>query len=437
MPKLACRWIPFLLLVLAAVPLPAQRQGTGDSPTVDPRESSASAPGDRPAIEEPAPTLPNLQPDSRTARAETRGDRQQADVETDPSAEQFTAENAKPDRSPLIAEHDLTPETTEFRDKIRRCLSHHYFHPETTAERSPWGVMHALIGFGVDTQLLAGGRKVNAIAWMCWNGPCYGMRLFTVDQGRLYVRMGPGYQGHEGQFLAMMAQSRVRSDYAMKIDGHDLTIADLVRYEQLTCKSGTELTFKLIGLVHYLDSDATWKNFQGESWNLERLIAEELSQPVIGAACGGTHRMMGFSYAVRKRRERGEPLDGQWQRAKQYVDDYHEYAFKLQNADGSFSTNWFEGRGDAASIDRRLQTTGHMLEWLVYSLPKEQLADPRVVLSVDYLANLMLTNQNYNWEIGPKGHAIRALALFDERVFGGKPGERSTQLAAIRDAARR
>jgi hypothetical protein len=234
-----------------------------------------------------------------------------------------------------------------------------------------------------------------------------------------------------GQFLAMMAQCKVKADYGLKIDGQDFTIRDLIEYEKVTCKANTELTFKLIGLSHYLESNARWKDQHGGDWDIERLIAEELKQPIIGATCGGTHRMMGFTYAVRKREDRGEPLTGQWKRAKTYLDDYHAYTFKLQNDDGSFSTNWFEGRGDSGGIDRRLQTTGHILEWFSYSLPREQLTDPRVIHSVNYLTNLMWQHRTHDWEIGPKGHAIHALAIYDERMFGGKPGQRASQLAAL------
>jgi hypothetical protein len=41
----------------------------------------------------------------------------------------------------------------------------------------------------------------------------------------------------------------------------------------------------------------------------------------------------------------------------------------------------------------------------------------------------MWENRQREWEIGPRGHALRALALYDEYVFGGKPGKRNEQLA--------
>ena len=323
----------------------------------------------------------------------------------------------------------LTPEQIQLREKLRDVLAHYYQQPENVASRSPWGAMHAMIAYGVDTELIAQNRKVNAIGYLCFNGNCNGQTLFWVQNNRLQTKIGPGVQGHAGQFLAMLAQSRVQADYPMRVDNIDFKVADLITHEKHTCQPRTELTFKLIALVHYLKSDDKWKSAGGEDWDIPRLIKEELSQPIIGAACGGTHRLTGFSYAVRKRQQRKEPMVGQWERARKFIEDYHDYTFKLQNPDGSFSTNWFESRGDEGPPSRRLETTGHITEWLAYSLSEEELQDPRMVKSVDYLTNLLLDGRNEKWSIGPLGHGLHALAIYDERLFGGKPGSRSEQLA--------
>jgi hypothetical protein len=347
--------------------------------------------------------------------------------------EPLPLQQAEPEaETPAAPPRELSPELLALRQKLRDVLAYHIERPESAENRSPWGIMHALIAYGVDTEIYAGGRRVNAIGWLCYNGPCRAQQLFYAENGRLQARQGPGVQGHEGQFLAMLAQSKVKADFPIRADGKKYTVLDLIEYEKETCRPDTELTFKLIGLVHYLETDASWKNRWGESWDMPRLIKEELAQPVVGAACGGTHRMMGFSYAVKKREKKGEPLDGQWLRAKKYVDAYHEYTFKLQNEDGSFSTDWFSGPGAWGTIDRRIETTGHILEWMVYSLPEEQLADPRLVKAVNYLATLMRENLTHDWSIGPKGHALHALAIYDERMFQGNPGNRRTELAEHR-----
>ena len=328
-------------------------------------------------------------------------------------------------------EDRLTSDQIALRNRIRQCLAYYFHRPETIHRRSPWGVMHAVVGFGVDTPLNAGDRQVNAVAWLCANSPCYGMRLLHNQSSTPGVRMGPGYQGHGGQFLCILAQSRVKIDYPLVVEGHRMAVADLVRYEQSTCRAETELTFKLIGLSHYLNSDARWQNGHGEDWDIERLLEEELAQPIVGACCGGTHRLTGFSYAVRKRKQSGKPMSGQWSRAQTYLENYHEYTLKLQNSDGSFSTNWFAKRGERGDLNRRLNTTGHTLEWLVFSLPEHQLDDPGVVRAVSYLTDLMWQHRGRDWQIGAKGHAIHALSLYDERRFGGTPGRRAVELAQV------
>ena len=330
------------------------------------------------------------------------------------------------------ADEELSPRLVDLRKRLRECLAHYYFRPENTSSRSPWGAMHAMIAYGVDSQLIADGRRVNAIGYLNYNGVCKGQNLFYISGGKLQARIGPGVQGHPGQYLAMLAQSRVKSDFPIHVDGREFTVADLIEHEQLTCRPNTELTFKLIALVHYLKSDEQWISNDGQKWNIPRLIQEELKQPIVGAACGGTHRMTGFSYAVRKREQRKEPFTGQWLRAKKFVDDYHEYAFRLQNPDASFSTDWFAGRADFGPASRRLETTGHITEWLAFSLSKEQLVEQRMVRSVSYLTDLLMVNRNEKFGIGPLGHGLHALAIYDERVFGGTPGQRQAELAEIR-----
>jgi hypothetical protein len=349
-------------------------------------------------------------------------------ITDEPRAEDKVEEKAE-ESKPLEEKKELTPELKALREKLRDALAHYYQQPENVANRSPWGAMHAMIAYGVDTELIAQNKKVNAIGYLCYNGNCNNQTLFWVQNGKLQTKIGPGVQGHAGQFLAMLAQSRVRTDYPMKVDGYDFHVADLIAHEKHTCQPRTELTFKLIALTHYLKSDDKWKSFDGQDWDIPRLIKEELAQPIIGAACGGTHRLTGFSYAVHKRQKRNEPMTGQWERARKFIEDYHEYTFKLQNPDGSFSTNWFESRGDEGPPSRRLETTGHITEWLAYSLSEQELEDPRMIKSVDYLTNLLLDNRNEKWSIGPLGHGLHALAIYDERVFGGKPGNRADELA--------
>lgn len=299
--------------------------------------------------------------------------------------------------------------------KCDECLSFYLNHPESTSVRSPWAVMHALLAFGPDYELQHGNSRVNAIGWMCHNGTCRTQRIFT-PRGRGFVpNVGGGVQGHEGQFLAILAQSNVPLDYPIQIGANKFKVEDLVRYEMATCKERSELTFKLIGLSYYLDSNKQWRANDGRVWSIQKLIQEELAQPVVGAACGGTHRLMGFSFSVRQRSMQGQPINGQFARAEQFVRNYVDYTWTLQNPDGSFSTSWYEGRGNEPNEERKVQTTGHMLEWLMYTLPDSEINQPRVQKSIDFLLSKIYDKKEHKWPIGPRGHATRAVVLYHAR----------------------
>ncbi len=81
--------------------------------------------------------------------------------------------------------------------------------------------------------------------------------MLNISDGKPYGMISAGLQGHDGQFLSILAQSRVKPDFSMKVGGRDFTVADLIEYEKRSCQSGKELTFKLIALSHYLKSDET------------------------------------------------------------------------------------------------------------------------------------------------------------------------------------
>ena len=61
-----------------------------------------------------------------------------------------------------------------------------------------------------------------------------------------------------------------------------------------------------------------------------------------------------------------------------------------------------------------------MLEWLVFSLPQDELRDPQVVKSVEFIASTLDENPNRDWSVGPLGHALHALAIYNKRAFGSR-----------------
>ncbi len=328
----------------------------------------------------------------------------------------------------------LTSELTALGEKVRKTLATYEPKHLNARDHSCWEVMHGLIAFGPRTEIFRdgpGGQTVNAMGWLCWGARCQGQPLIVLENDHPHALYGVGLEGHGGQYLAMLAQWRVKPSSPMRIGGKDFTVADYIEEEKLTCQAGTELTFKLIAMSHYLPSDAKWTSRFGEEWTIPKLLKAEIEAPVHGAACGGSHRLFAIANAVKERAKRGEPIDGQYARAQKYISDYQRYTLNtLQNPDGSFSTEWFKYPADRTSDpDRKLQTTGHMLEFMVWSLPDDQLRDPKVIKSVNFLTDLLMSNPDRAWSIGPLGHALHSLMIYHERMYN-EPALPSVSLTA-------
>ncbi|MEZ6095823.1 MAG: hypothetical protein R3C03_16600 [Pirellulaceae bacterium] len=302
--------------------------------------------------------------------------------------------------------------------KIAYCRAKYFQKRVDTDTLRPWSIMHGLIGSGRDTEVLSSGMRYNAADYLCANGAGDGMKILQVVNRHLSTREGPGVQGHQGQLLAILGQSGVSADHVVHVDGMQFTLRDLIEYEKRTCRSNTELTFKLIGLSIYLPPEATWRNEQGEAWSMERLIREEASEAITTGACGGTHRLMALSHAVASSIVNGQELQGQWLRADAIVQSNIGRILQLQNPDGSFSTDFLAGRDNDPDMTRRVYTTGHALEWLCFTMPSDQLRSSRITAAVDYLVDALLSAPNHDVDVGPRGHALHALMMYEAKVYG-------------------
>lgn len=318
------------------------------------------------------------------------------------------------------------PENARFaslRRGISRTLATYLRRQLNTRDHTSWEIMHAFLAFGLPARVhLAGpaGEPVSSIGWLNMGGRCRGQSLLEVHDGALMAIRGYGVQGHSSQYLAMLAQCRVSPRSPIVIDSHEFTVKDLIESEKLACQPKTELTFALIAMAHYLPTDATWTARDSGVWTLERLVEEELGQPVNGAPCGGTHRLFGLSYACQRRRQAVGKLGGAYVRADELVRNHQVLTLtRLQNRDGSLSTEWFKRPADREDdIERKVQTTGHMLEWIVASIDQESLYHERVTRCVEFLTRTLASDPGHDWKIGPMSHALHALSIYQERMWG-------------------
>ncbi|NUQ63927.1 MAG: hypothetical protein HUU20_15725 [Pirellulales bacterium] len=248
--------------------------------------------------------------------------------------------------------------------------------------------------------------------------------MLRAGNDGIVPRVGYGLQDQPSQLLAVLGQTAVPETYELRVGQQRGTVVDLVNHEKLTCRSGTDQSLKLVGLACYLRDDESWKNESGEEWSLERLLQEELDRSVALDDSAATNRLLGLTYALRRRARSQRPRDGQYARAEAFLDEFHRHALSLQNSDGSWHPRFFASRGESRDTIESLRSTGHILHWLTISLPDSRLQTAEILRAVNYLDN-QLAGLVARWnttsatprKMDAVAHALGALTTYDQRVF--------------------
>jgi hypothetical protein len=291
-----------------------------------------------------------------------------------------------------------------------------------------WTVFHAILGNGLDCQIRVPSAKntQNAVKYIRDGGQLRGLRFFTDPFG-VDVQIGPQFdgQGHADQFVAEMAQLGLPMDAAFKIDGVVYPFAEFVRHSEMNVKKpfkkgpgGTEFTWTMVAMAQLHGTDYEWTNKDKEKLRFEDLVRHELDESIEAAACGGTHRLFGLTWCLFLRQKEGRPMTGVWQEIPAKLRKYQAIARKDQNSDGSFSTEYFKGPGDAKDLDRRINTTGHILEWLSLWLPQDELRSGWMQEAANALTLLIFEGQGRVLDGGSLYHAAHGLHLYHSRVWG-------------------
>jgi hypothetical protein len=287
-----------------------------------------------------------------------------------------------------------------------------------------WTVFHGILGLGPKATTLRDpktNRQVNAFDYIRTGGELRGLRFIPTRHG-LDVQMGPWSvgQGHQDQFVAEMAQWNTPADTPFVVNGRDYTFRDFIRHAQMHARISDkqELSWAIVVVGQYLGTDLTWTNGRGEKLHYTDLIRYELDADVENAACGGTHRLFGLTWAYHLHRERGLSPTGIWEEIPAKEAKYRERARRYQNADGSFSTEFFRGRGNDSDKQLRINTTGHVLEWLALASPEEELRAPWVQNAASALSLMILDLRAEPIEGGSLYHAVHGLLLYHARLYG-------------------
>lgn len=337
------------------------------------------------------------------------------------------AEPELPEPARGLPRPPLTPQQASLRDRVRRLLAWYSRLPVNTAEHTPAQVLQFCLAFGCDSEVRSGGpggEPVSAFGALCFNFPCAGYQMLTTSDGQVMARVGYAFQAAPGQMLAVLAQSAVPASYEIRAGQQHWTVADLVEYEKKTCRAGTNLSFKLIGLSFYVPQDASWQDELGQTWSLERLCSEECRRQPAPHNADVVHHLTALSWAVKRRSRTGGTLEPPYRQAQEYLARFEAVAFRTQNPDGTWHPHFFTARGSSPDQTGLLLSTGHILGWLAYWLPDQRLDDPHLLRAVQSTTNL-LEQRSSGWdlsdasprEVSAVTSALYALRLYDRRFF--------------------
>jgi hypothetical protein len=128
--------------------------------------------------------------------------------------------------------------------------------------------------------------------------------------------------------------------------------------------------------------------------------------------------MYGLAMALNRHLAQEGKLEGAWAEAQEKIDACMKAAREFQNADGSFSTNYFERPGSSADLAQSLGATGHILEFLAMAMTAEQVREPWMQRAALRLCDILEQTRDIELECGALYHATHGLILYRQRLFG-------------------
>ncbi|MDB5347714.1 MAG: hypothetical protein JWP89_6091 [Schlesneria sp.] len=364
-----------------------------------------------------------IQTAARPFRAGIAARKANAAAEQQPQAPQPNPGPAAPPAPPLIASAiaaPALPEADQFRSQLDLAIEVSSRRTLTANSHSPWQIFHGLLALKQDFQLHLGDKKVNAIQWISTAEPKFDNQPLlakTAFGGKFHPFTRPyAFEGHPAQFLALMSQSDLPVGHTFKVGSDSITVGGIINNTMKEVNTHEEVTWVLWGLQHYLKPDTQWVNQHNEPWSIERLVQIETAAPVVGAPCGGNHRLFALTRTRDKHLKAGGKLVGIWAQADHKIRQHIEIARSMQNYDGTFSAKFYETSGFETDLNKRFNTTGHTMEFLSIGLPDERLNEQWVRNAVTALCNDLIVHRQKPIDCGPLYHTLNALIIYRERI---------------------
>jgi hypothetical protein len=326
---------------------------------------------------------------------------------------------------------------------IRSALAANSKRAVTTQNNTPGDVLLMALPYGADAKVYQPaavidprektaprGSYIYSIGTLCWNYPCSGKTLLRSDGKRVYARVGSGFQRRPASFLALLAMSNIMPNYELKVNGGMYSIGHLIASEKAAVSKGSNMSMALVGLSFYGEAEEQWKNEMGETWTIERMVTEELNRSIDQGSSDVTDWLLGLTAAVKLYEEESKAIRGPMALAKRQLGTYHEFVLSVQNDQYLWHPKFFLFKGTNPDVYETLYSSGHILRWLLLSLPDKEVNDSRVTRSVTGLLSAvnripmnMTAGTMTDRQLEAVAVSLHALSIYNQRVFGDDPAE--------------
>ena len=295
----------------------------------------------------------------------------------------------------------------------------------STETQGAWQILHGILAYGDRFTVETPSGRKPAIEYLLDGNFVDGFAPMPGDpfQQRSGVRMEmqPGTktgQGHRDQWLAVLSQCDLPLETQLRSGETKWTLDDWIRQAEFDLPRNLELEFSwsLIALTTYRDTDHRWTARDGNEYAISDLVESELDQDISSSVCGGTHRLIGISMSLNKRRREGKPINGIWARADAALADAVARAKANQNPDGSYSVDYLHRTGWTRDLGEALGTTGHVLEFLAFASPDDTIRQPWVERTVRRLCQMLSQCRDVDLECGVLYHALHGLSEYQHRI---------------------
>ena len=307
--------------------------------------------------------------------------------------------------------------------RMDKAIDKAHARPLRSDVNTPWVVMHAVVAFEKDLDVLDAEtkKKVNAIEYLTRSAKFEGKLIYQDKAGIPTLKTrGKGdksflIQDHVDQFLFAYADAGIPLDHEIiSRSGTKFTVLDKLKFAKKGFREDQELGWTLVALATYVPIDEKWQANSGKKYKTEDVLRLAIQRDPRRETEGGPHHLYGVAYALQKYLNQGGELTGAWKDAKKYLDKYVGISKRHQQEDGAFSAAGFYRSLRPRTPRHLVSSTGHALEWMSVTLSPEELKQDWVVKAIDRLVTDMEKFPTEVFSDGGLYHAAHALRRIRE-----------------------